>query len=70
VKSSDRNEPMWIAIHKCMEAKLGISPYSYLYTKLAKTLCLSNYLLCFLFNEIKRMEQVLPGSGGLGVGKG
>jgi hypothetical protein len=43
---------MWVAIHKCMEAILGISLYSYLYLKLAKTLCLSYYLLCFLFNKI------------------
>jgi hypothetical protein len=32
---------------------LGISLYSYLYLKLAKTLCLSYYLLCFLFNKIE-----------------
>jgi hypothetical protein len=49
---SGRNEPMWVAIHKCMEARLGISLYSYLYPKLAKTLCLSYYLLCFLLNKI------------------
>jgi hypothetical protein len=36
-----------------MEAMLGISLYSYLYLKLAKTLCLSYYLLCFLFNKIR-----------------
>jgi hypothetical protein len=35
-----------------MEAMLGISPYSYLYLKLAKMLCLSYHLLCFLFNKI------------------
>jgi hypothetical protein len=35
-----------------MEATLGISLYSYLYPKLAKTICLSYYLLCFLFNKI------------------
>jgi hypothetical protein len=29
-----------------------ISLYSYLYPKLAKKICLSYYLLCFLFNEI------------------
>jgi hypothetical protein len=33
-----------------MEAMLGISPYSYLYLKLAKPLCLSYY--CFVFNKI------------------
>jgi hypothetical protein len=31
---------------------LGISLYSCLYPKLAKTPCLSYYLLCFLFNKI------------------
>jgi hypothetical protein len=53
VKKSGRDEPMWIAIHKFMEAMLEISLYSYLYLKLAKMLCLSYYLLCFLFNEIR-----------------
>jgi hypothetical protein len=43
---------MWVAIHKCMEAMLGISLYRYLYLKLAKILCLSCYLPCFLFNKI------------------
>jgi hypothetical protein len=52
-KSSGRNEPVWVAIHKCLEAMLGISLYSYLYPKLTKTICLSYYLLCFLFNKIK-----------------
>jgi hypothetical protein len=36
-----------------MEAVLGISLYSYLYLKLAKTICLSYYLLCFLFNKMR-----------------
>jgi hypothetical protein len=62
VKKSGRDEPMWVAIHKCMEAMLGISLYSYLYLKLAKTLCFSYYLLCFLYNI---GEQV----GGDAVGK-
>jgi hypothetical protein len=39
-----------------METKLGISLYSYLYLKLAKMLCLSYYLLCFLFNKIREQE--------------
>jgi hypothetical protein len=30
VKKSGRDEPMWVAIHKSMEATLGISLYSYL----------------------------------------
>jgi hypothetical protein len=53
VKRSGRDELVWVAIHKCMEAKLRISLYSYLYPKLAKMLCLSYYLLCFLFNKIR-----------------
>jgi hypothetical protein len=39
-----------------MEAMLGISLHSHLYPKLAKTLYLSYYLLCFLFNKIKEKE--------------
>jgi hypothetical protein len=39
-----------------METMLGISLYSYLYLKLAKMLCLSYYLLCFLFNKIREQE--------------
>jgi hypothetical protein len=39
-----------------MEATLGISLCSYLYPKLAKTLCLSYYLLCFLFNKIREQK--------------
>jgi hypothetical protein len=35
-----------------MEAMLGISLCSYPYVKLAKTLCLSYYCLCLLFNKI------------------
>jgi hypothetical protein len=64
VKRSGGDEPIWIAIHKCMEATLGISLYSYLYLKVAKTLCLSYYILCFLFNKIREegVEPVLPRS--------
>jgi hypothetical protein len=40
-----------VVIHMCMEAMLGICLYSSLYLKLAKTLCLSYYLLHFLFNK-------------------
>jgi hypothetical protein len=44
---------MWVAIHKCMEAMLGISLYSYLYPRLAKMIHFSHYLLCSLFNKIR-----------------
>jgi hypothetical protein len=37
-----------------MEAMLGISLYFYL--KLAKAMCLSYYLSCFLFNKIGEQE--------------
>jgi hypothetical protein len=52
VKRSGRDESMWVAIHKYMEAMLGISLYSYLYLKLAKMPCFSYYVLNFLFNKI------------------
>jgi hypothetical protein len=53
---SGRDEPMWVVIHMCMEARLGISLYSYLHLKLTKMLCLSYYLLGFLFNKIGEQE--------------
>jgi hypothetical protein len=66
VKRSGRDEPMWVVIHMCMEATLGISLYSYLDLKLAKMLCLSYYLLMFCLQQNWRREQnrVLPGSEG------
>jgi hypothetical protein len=67
VKRSGRDEPMWVVIHMCTEATLGIALYSYPYLKLAKMICLSYYVLCFLFKKIKhkRAEQVLPGKEGV-----
>jgi hypothetical protein len=56
VKRCGRYEPMWVAIHMFMEAILGISLYSYLCLKLAKTLCLSYYLFCFFFNITGEQE--------------
>jgi hypothetical protein len=52
VKRSGRDEPIWVVKHMCMEAMLRISPYSYPYLKQAKTLCLSYYCICLLFNKI------------------
>jgi hypothetical protein len=57
VKRSGRDKPMWVAIHKYIKATLGISLYIYLYLKLAKMLCLSYYLLCFLFHKIREQER-------------
>jgi hypothetical protein len=56
VKRSGRDEPIQVVIHMCMEAVLGISLCSYLYLKLAKMLCLSYYLLSFLFFKIGEEE--------------
>jgi hypothetical protein len=50
VKRLGRDEPMWVAIHKCMEAMLGIS----LYPKLAKMLRLSYYCLSSLQQNWRR----------------
>jgi hypothetical protein len=63
-KRSGRDEPMWVAIHKCMEATPGISLYGCLCLKLAKMLCLSYYLSCFLFNNIKEQEVIWMEGGG------
>jgi hypothetical protein len=52
-KRSGKNEPWRVAIHKYMEATLGISLYSYFYPKLGERICLSYYLLCFVFNKIR-----------------
>jgi hypothetical protein len=69
-KRSGRDEPAWVAIRKYMEAILGISLYSYLYLKLAKTLCLSYYLLCFLFSKIGEEESKTGSSWKWRVGEG
>jgi hypothetical protein len=60
---------MWVVIHMCMEAGRGISPYSYLYLNLPNTLCLSYYLLCFLFNKIGEQEG-RTGSAAIEEGRG
>jgi hypothetical protein len=45
VKRSVRDELIWVSIHMCMEATLGISLYSYLYLKLGKMLSFLLYLM-------------------------
>jgi hypothetical protein len=47
VKRSGRDESIWVVIHMCMEAMLGISLYSYPYLKLTKTL---SFLLLLMFS--------------------
>jgi hypothetical protein len=74
VKRSGRDEPMWVVIHICVETTQGISLYSYLYLRLAKTLFFSYNLLCFLFNKIGEKEggkgsaQKWEGGGKCGAG--
>jgi hypothetical protein len=60
VKRSDKDEPMWFAIHKCTDSTLGSSLHNYLYLKLAKIvyICLFYYLLSSLFNKIRGQEGV------------
>jgi hypothetical protein len=60
---------MWVSIHKCKELMLGISLYSYLYPKLAKMVCLSYYVLCFLFNKIREEEGGTGSTWKRGIGE-
>jgi uncharacterized membrane protein len=55
VKRSAGDEPMWVAIHKCIEATLEISLYSYL--KLGKTLFFFFLSYIFSFQENRTREQ-------------
>jgi hypothetical protein len=65
VKRSGSNEPMSVAIPKCMETMPEISLYSYLYLRLAK--CYVFLIISYVFSsrklESKRVEQVMPSSG-------
>jgi hypothetical protein len=68
VKRTGRDEPMWVAIHTCMVAMLGISLYICLYLKLKK--CYAFLIILFFSStksENKRAEQVVPRSGGWGL---
>jgi hypothetical protein len=71
VKRSDRDEPMWVAIHMFMEAMLGISLYSYVYLKLAKCYVFLTIAYAFFSTKLenKRAERVLPQSGGRSEGR-
>jgi hypothetical protein len=65
VKRSGGDEPIWALIHMCMETTLGISLYSYLYLKPAKSYVF--LIISYIFSptklENKREKQVLPRSG-------
>jgi hypothetical protein len=68
VKRSGRDEPVWAVIHKFKEATLGISLYSYLYPKLAKTISLLLSLMFLLQQNQRRRRQnrFCPEAGGGG----
>jgi hypothetical protein len=53
-----------------MEAMLGISLYSYLYPNYQKTICLSYYCSCFLFNKIEEEGRTGSALGGVGEVEG
>jgi hypothetical protein len=63
VKRSGTDKPIWVVIHMCMKQCYESLRIAYLYLNLAKMLCLSYYLLCFLFKKIG--EEVLLGSKGV-----
>jgi hypothetical protein len=56
MKRTGRDEPIGVVICIYMEAMQGLSLCSYLYLKLAKTSCISFYLLCFSFYKIREQE--------------
>jgi hypothetical protein len=74
VKRSGRDESVHAVIHMYMKAILGISLYNTLVhgsnarnlsiqlslSQLAKTLCLSYYRLCLLFNKIGKEGRTVP----------
>jgi hypothetical protein len=53
-----RDEPMWIVIHRRMEATLRISLYSYLFLKLAKTPWFSYLVFSSTKLENRKVKQV------------
>jgi hypothetical protein len=54
----------------CIETIQGISLYSYLYLKLAKTACFSYYLLCIFFYKNQRTGEQNRLRGGRGLAPG
>jgi hypothetical protein len=72
VKRSGGDESIWVVMHMCMEVMLGISLYSYLSQTSKK--CYVFLFISYVFSsaklEKKRVEQVLPGSEGVGEWEG
>jgi hypothetical protein len=57
VKWSGGNKPIWVAKHKCMEETQGISLYSYLYPKFAKTKNNLSFLLSFMVSSTSQRKE-------------
>jgi hypothetical protein len=72
VKRTDRHEPIGIVIHICMETTQGNFLCIYLYLRLAKMPCFSNYVLCFIFYKTGGPNRfsVVGGAAGIGEGEG
>jgi hypothetical protein len=56
VKRSGKDESTWVAIHKCMEAMLGISLYSYPYLNEQEHYVFLIISYVFLFDKIREQE--------------
>jgi hypothetical protein len=67
VKETGRDEPIGVVIHTCMETTQDISLCGYLYLKLAKMPCFSNYVLCFVFYKITEQEGRTGSAWGWGM---
>jgi hypothetical protein len=67
-RRSGRDEPMWLVIHKCMGAMLGISLYSYLYLKVAKhhVFLMVSYVFSSKFQRTRGCNRFCPEEGGEG----
>jgi hypothetical protein len=63
VKRTSRDEPMWVAMHRCIETAQGISLCSYLYLKLEKNAMFLLLYFMFFFYIDMRAGQVLTEGG-------
>jgi hypothetical protein len=63
VKKSGRDEPMWVVLHMCIEATLGISPVFISNYQNHYVFLITSYVFFSTESESKRAEQVLPRTG-------
>jgi hypothetical protein len=71
LNKSGRDESIWVVIHLCVEAMIGISLYRYPYHKLEKSAMSFLLLLMSSLQQKleKRAEQIMPGSDRVVEGK-